>query len=43
MARQALHATRLGFAHPLSGEAMAFDALPPADLAHVWQRLIAGN
>ncbi|MGH8234873.1 MAG: 23S rRNA pseudouridine(1911/1915/1917) synthase RluD [Rhodanobacteraceae bacterium] len=29
--RQALHAERLAFAHPVSGEAMAFDAEPPRD------------
>jgi len=30
--RQALHAMRLGFAHPVSGEAMSFEAEPPADI-----------
>lgn len=29
--RQALHAERLAFAHPISGEAMAFDVEPPQD------------
>jgi 23S rRNA pseudouridine1911/1915/1917 synthase len=29
--RQALHAERLGFAHPATGEALAFDAEPPRD------------
>lgn len=29
--RQALHAEHLAFAHPISGEAMAFDAKPPKD------------
>lgn len=29
--RQALHAERLAFAHPLSGEALVFDADPPRD------------
>ena len=33
MTRQALHARRLSFAHPASGEALHFDAPPPADLA----------
>jgi 23S rRNA pseudouridine1911/1915/1917 synthase len=28
---QALHAWRLGFAHPLTREALAFEAPPPAD------------
>ncbi len=30
--RQALHAMRLGFAHPVTDEAMAFEAEPPADI-----------
>ncbi|MDJ0904849.1 MAG: 23S rRNA pseudouridine(1911/1915/1917) synthase RluD [Woeseiaceae bacterium] len=29
--RQALHAAKLGFAHPESGESMSFEAEPPAD------------
>ena len=37
MQRQALHATRLAFAHPISAEPLAFEALPPADLAMAWQ------
>ena len=32
-ARQALHATRLGLVHPVSGAALQWDALPPADFA----------
>jgi len=40
MTRQALHATRLGFDHPVSGDAMAFEAALPADLSAVW-RLVA--
>jgi 23S rRNA pseudouridine1911/1915/1917 synthase len=32
MTRQALHAYRLGFAHPVSGEALSFEAPLPADL-----------
>ena len=32
-ARQALHAARLGFEHPVTGQAMAFEAPPPADMA----------
>lgn len=39
MERQALHAFKLAFAHPLSGEAMAFTASPPADLAAAWKEL----
>jgi 23S rRNA pseudouridine1911/1915/1917 synthase len=30
--RQALHADHLAFAHPVTGEALAFDAEPPQDL-----------
>ncbi len=41
MARQALHAARLAFAHPLGGQAMVFEAPAPADLAAAWQTLIA--
>jgi 23S rRNA pseudouridine1911/1915/1917 synthase len=31
--RQALHAASLGFRHPVSGQALAFSAPPPADMA----------
>lgn len=31
--RQALHATRLGFAHPRTGEALSFASEPPPDMA----------
>jgi 23S rRNA pseudouridine1911/1915/1917 synthase len=41
MARQALHATRLSFAHPISGRPMAFEAEAPADFAAAWQTLTA--
>ena len=41
MARQALHATRLAFAHPVSGAAMAFDSAPPADLAAAWAAVVS--
>jgi len=41
MARQALHATRLGFAHPVGGEPMVFDAPPPADFASAWRNVTA--
>jgi 23S rRNA pseudouridine1911/1915/1917 synthase len=34
--RQALHATRLAFSHPITGEALAFDRAPPQDLAQAW-------
>lgn len=40
LARQALHAVRLGLAHPVSGEWMWFDAPPPADLAPAWNRIM---
>ncbi|MDJ1158224.1 RluA family pseudouridine synthase [Chelatococcus sp. SYSU_G07232] len=33
LARQALHATLLGFAHPATGEPLHFESEPPADLA----------
>jgi len=40
MARQALHAERLGFAHPIDGRPLQFDAPPPDDLAQAWQRVL---
>jgi len=42
MTRQALHAFRLGFVHPASGETMAFEIAPPADFARAWRELGAG-
>lgn len=36
LSRQALHAARLGFAHPIHGEARWFDAALPPDLAQAW-------
>ena len=39
MARQALHAARLGFAHPHTGQAMQFEAPLPADMAAAWAEL----
>jgi 23S rRNA pseudouridine1911/1915/1917 synthase len=36
LTRQALHATRLSFAHPETGEALSFEAPPPADFAAAW-------
>ena len=39
MQRQALHAARLEFAHPILGQPLAFDAPPPADFAAAWQRV----
>ncbi len=35
--RPALHAWRLGFAHPVTGEAMAFEAPVPEDLRELWR------
>jgi 23S rRNA pseudouridine1911/1915/1917 synthase len=40
LARQALHATELAFAHPADERAMAFHAPLPADLAAAWQRVL---
>ena len=42
MTRQALHATRLGFAHPASGKAVSFEALPPPDLTSAWRNVVQG-
>jgi 23S rRNA pseudouridine1911/1915/1917 synthase len=39
--RLALHATRLGFAHPVTGEALAFDSPWPEDLTP-WLRALEG-
>jgi len=41
MARQALHAAFLAFAHPRSGEPMSFDSSPPGDFAHAWSQVVA--
>ena len=40
MTRQALHATRLAFAHPIDGKALAFDSEPPDDLAAAWRQVV---
>ena len=39
--RQALHATELRLAHPLSRVALAFECPPPPDFAAAWQQLSA--
>lgn len=39
LARQALHAAKLRFAHPHDGMPMAFEAPPPADFDAAWQRI----
>jgi len=31
MTRQALHAIRLSFSHPVTGQELRFEAAPPAD------------
>ena len=43
MTRQALHATRLGFVHPVTGESLSVDALPPADFASAWRNVTQGR
>ena len=40
--RQALHATELGLAHPLSRVVLAFACAPPADFSAAWQQ-VCGN
>jgi 23S rRNA pseudouridine1911/1915/1917 synthase len=39
---QALHAARIGFTHPLTGEVLAVEAPFPPQLAALWERLLAG-
>jgi 23S rRNA pseudouridine1911/1915/1917 synthase len=39
MTRQALHAQRLAFVHPMTGEAMSFEAKLPADLQQACDQL----
>lgn len=41
--RPLLHAARLGFAHPVTGETMAWEADPPADFMKVWEKLRGGS
>jgi 23S rRNA pseudouridine1911/1915/1917 synthase len=43
MTRQALHATRLGFRHPVDGRSLAFEVAPPPDLARVWQLVMRSD
>jgi 23S rRNA pseudouridine1911/1915/1917 synthase len=40
--RQALHAARLGFVHPLDGRELRFQSAPPADLAAAWNAVVGG-
>jgi 23S rRNA pseudouridine1911/1915/1917 synthase len=42
LTRQALHAARLGLQHPVSGQAMRFEAALPPDLTAAWQQ-VAGH
>ena len=37
--RQALHAAHLGFIHPISGNALAFESPMPADMQELFSRL----
>jgi 23S rRNA pseudouridine1911/1915/1917 synthase len=39
LSRQALHAARLAFSHPVLGTALSFEAAPPQDLASAWSTL----
>jgi 23S rRNA pseudouridine1911/1915/1917 synthase len=39
LTRQALHAARRGFAHPITGEALSLRAPLPADLAAAWRQI----
>ncbi|MEY2688830.1 MAG: hypothetical protein RL375_3028 [Pseudomonadota bacterium] len=39
MTRQALHAARLGLAHPTDGRAMSFESALPPDLAAAWKEV----
>lgn len=43
MTRQALHATHLAFAHPRTGQALAFDAPPPNDFSSLLDALGPGT
>jgi len=43
MSRQALHALRIGFAHPVTGRPMAITAAPAADLERFLSALRAGG
>ena len=40
MQRQALHAARLEFAHPILARPLTFDAAAPSDFAAAWQRVV---
>jgi 23S rRNA pseudouridine1911/1915/1917 synthase len=40
--RQALHAARLAFEHPVSGQPLEFNAPPPADFSTAWREVFGG-
>lgn len=40
MSRQALHAHRLSFAHPVNGDVRTFEAAPPDDFASAWYNVL---
>ncbi|CAN5534776.1 RluA family pseudouridine synthase [soil metagenome] len=40
LTRQALHAHRLSFEHPATGERLHFEAAPPADFKAAWSQVI---
>ena len=37
--RQALHASVLGFEHPMTGQTLRFETSPPADMAQLMAQL----
>ncbi len=41
--RQALHARRLRFVHPVGGQELTFEAPPPADFAAAWTQVMGGR
>jgi 23S rRNA pseudouridine1911/1915/1917 synthase len=41
--RQALHATELQLAHPITRAALAFDCPPPADFAAAWAQVLSAQ
>jgi 23S rRNA pseudouridine1911/1915/1917 synthase len=43
LGRQALHASLLGFEHPITGERVRFESSPPQDLSRLIKALRAGE
>ena len=43
LARQALHASVLGFVHPITGEKLRFETQPPADMTNLMALLRQGG